>query len=66
MPSRRTSGSPLGAPKWPSPECRPRFAPGAPGDGNGDGQPDLYAVPADRHLLTFDGVTTPKDLGVLR
>ncbi|MFD8781748.1 hypothetical protein [Kitasatospora sp. NPDC059599] len=44
----------------------PPVAPVAPGDGDGDGQPDLYAVPADRHLLTFDGVTTPKDLGVLR
>ncbi|MFD5462878.1 hypothetical protein ACFWIQ_08605 [Kitasatospora sp. NPDC127059] len=39
---------------------------GSVGDGNGDGRPDLYAVTADRHLLTFNGVTDPKDLGVLR
>ncbi|BFV61068.1 hypothetical protein KCMC57_up61720 [Kitasatospora sp. CMC57] len=39
---------------------------GSSGDGNGDGQPDLYAVTADRHLLTFNGVTAPKDLGTLR
>jgi hypothetical protein len=39
---------------------------GSSGDGNGDGQPDLYAVTADRHLLTFNGVTTPRDLGALR
>ncbi|MGW4697172.1 hypothetical protein ACWEO1_32860 [Kitasatospora cineracea] len=39
---------------------------GSSGDGNGDGRPDLYAVTADRHLLTFDGVSTPKDLGTLR
>ncbi|MER8182450.1 hypothetical protein [Kitasatospora sp. NPDC094015] len=38
---------------------------GSSGDGNGDGHPDLYAVTAQRHLLTFDGVATPKDLGVL-
>ncbi|WP_405021212.1 hypothetical protein OHV05_34230 [Kitasatospora sp. NBC_00070] len=39
---------------------------GSSGDGNGDGQPDLYAVTADRHLLTFSGATAPKDLGALR
>ncbi|MFJ1753336.1 hypothetical protein [Kitasatospora sp. NPDC088134] len=39
---------------------------GSSGDGNGDGRPDLYAVTADRHLLTFDGTAAPKDLGVLR
>ncbi len=38
---------------------------GSSGDGDGDGKPDLYAVTAGRHLLTFDGVTTPKDLGLL-
>ncbi|GAA5000996.1 hypothetical protein [Kitasatospora paranensis] len=39
---------------------------GSSGDGNGDGRPDLYAVNAAGHLLTFDGVTAPKDLGALR
>ncbi|WP_441245750.1 hypothetical protein [Kitasatospora sp. McL0602] len=39
---------------------------GSSGDGNGDGKPDLYAVTAARHLLTFDGVTAPKDLGLLK
>lgn len=39
---------------------------GSSGDGNGDGQPDLWAVTADRHLLTYSGVTAPKDLGALR
>jgi len=39
---------------------------GSSGDGDGDGRPDLYAVTADRHLLTFHGTATPKDLGVLR
>ncbi|WP_030263226.1 hypothetical protein [Streptomyces sp. NRRL B-24484] len=39
---------------------------GSSGDGNGDGRPDLYAVTAARHLLTFDGTTAPKDLGALR
>ncbi|MFJ8623628.1 hypothetical protein ACIRD3_12395 [Kitasatospora sp. NPDC093550] len=38
---------------------------GSSGDGDGDGQPDLYAVTADRHLLTFSGTTAPKDLGTL-
>ncbi|WP_371481635.1 hypothetical protein [Kitasatospora sp. NBC_00315] len=38
---------------------------GSSGDGNGDGRPDLYAVTATRHLLTFDGVSTPRDLGPL-
>jgi len=35
------------------------------GDGNADGAPDLYAVTSDRHLVTFNGVTDPKDLGAL-
>ncbi|GAA2254775.1 MULTISPECIES: hypothetical protein [Kitasatospora] len=35
------------------------------GDIDGDGVPDLYAVTAERHLLTFHGFTAPKDLGVL-
>ncbi|MER5637058.1 hypothetical protein ABT095_08885 [Kitasatospora sp. NPDC002227] len=39
---------------------------GSSGDGNGDGRPDLYAVTAARHLLTFDGVAAPKDLGLLK
>ncbi|AUG77657.1 hypothetical protein CFP65_2841 [Kitasatospora sp. MMS16-BH015] len=39
---------------------------GSSGDGNGDGKPDLYAVTAARHLLTFDGVAAPKDLGLLK
>ncbi|WP_404869392.1 hypothetical protein ACI1MP_23285 [Kitasatospora griseola] len=38
---------------------------GSSGDLDGDGQADLYAVTADRHLVTFKGVGTPKDLGVL-
>ncbi|MFJ1702434.1 hypothetical protein [Kitasatospora sp. NPDC088346] len=38
---------------------------GSSGDGTGDGRPDLYAVTAQRHLLTFDGVTSPKDRGAL-
>ncbi|MEU1288375.1 hypothetical protein [Kitasatospora sp. NPDC005856] len=36
------------------------------GDGDGDGKPDLWAVTPDRHLVTFSGWSTPKDLGVLR
>ncbi|WP_431678994.1 hypothetical protein [Kitasatospora sp. KL5] len=39
---------------------------GSSGDGDGDGRPDLYAVTAARHLLTFDGTAAPKDLGALR
>ncbi|MFJ3218591.1 hypothetical protein ACIPLC_22040 [Kitasatospora sp. NPDC086801] len=39
---------------------------GSSGDGDGDGQPDLWAVTADRHLVTFSGWSAPKDLGALR
>ncbi|MFJ2866198.1 hypothetical protein [Kitasatospora sp. NPDC087314] len=39
---------------------------GSSGDGDGDGKPDLWAVTADRHLVTFSGWTGPKDLGVLK
>ncbi len=39
---------------------------GSSGDLNGDGVADLWAVTADRHLVTFDGYTAPKDLGVLK
>ncbi|MFF0392026.1 hypothetical protein ACFYS8_25555 [Kitasatospora sp. NPDC004615] len=38
---------------------------GSSGDLDGDGQADLYAVTAERHLVTFKGVGSPKDLGVL-
>lgn len=38
---------------------------GSSGDGNADGAPDLWAVTADRHLVTFSGHAAPKDLGVL-
>ncbi|KDN85091.1 hypothetical protein [Kitasatospora cheerisanensis] len=38
---------------------------GSSGDLDGDGQADLYAVTADRHLVTFEGVANPKDLGAL-
>ncbi|MFJ4793071.1 hypothetical protein [Kitasatospora purpeofusca] len=36
------------------------------GDLDGDGTADLWAVTADRHLLTYRGLTDPKDLGLLR
>ncbi|MEU8921780.1 hypothetical protein AB0D10_12725 [Kitasatospora sp. NPDC048545] len=39
---------------------------GSSGDGDGDGKPDLWAVTADRHLVTFSGWSAPKDLGALR
>ncbi|MFJ2776184.1 hypothetical protein [Kitasatospora sp. NPDC087315] len=39
---------------------------GSSGDGDGDGAPDLWAVTADRHLVTYSGWSAPKDLGVLR
>ncbi|MFB7905181.1 hypothetical protein ACFC1T_01955 [Kitasatospora sp. NPDC056076] len=39
---------------------------GSSGDADGDGKPDLWAVTADRHLVTFSGWTSPKDLGTLR
>ncbi|MFJ6134443.1 hypothetical protein [Kitasatospora sp. NPDC092286] len=38
---------------------------GSSGDGDGDGAPDLWAVTADRHLVTYSGWSAPKDLGVL-
>ncbi|OKJ17258.1 hypothetical protein [Kitasatospora sp. CB01950] len=38
---------------------------GSSGDLDGDGQADLYAVTAGRHLITFKGVAHPKDLGPL-
>ncbi|GAA2101255.1 hypothetical protein GCM10009759_34760 [Kitasatospora saccharophila] len=38
---------------------------GSSGDLDGDGQPDLYAVTADRHLLAYHGTTAPKDRGAL-
>ncbi|KJS62575.1 hypothetical protein [Streptomyces rubellomurinus] len=38
---------------------------GSSGDGDGDGKPDLWAVTANRHLVTFSGWTAPKDLGAL-
>ncbi|WP_405017778.1 hypothetical protein OHV05_12765 [Kitasatospora sp. NBC_00070] len=39
---------------------------GSSGDLDGDGASDLYAVTAGRHLLTFTGVTNPKDRGLLK
>ncbi|MEU9042138.1 MULTISPECIES: hypothetical protein [unclassified Kitasatospora] len=39
---------------------------GSSGDGDGDGKPDLWAVTADRHLVTFGGWAAPTDLGALR
>lgn len=39
---------------------------GSSGDINGDGVADLWAVTADRHLVTFNGYTAPKDLGALK
>ncbi|GLW74334.1 hypothetical protein Kpho02_66320 [Kitasatospora phosalacinea] len=38
---------------------------GSSGDLDGDGQPDLYAVTADRHLLAYHGAAAPKDRGPL-
>ena len=40
--------------------------PGSSGDLTGDGAPDLWAVTAGRHLVTYSGWTAPKDLGALR
>ncbi|MEV6974401.1 hypothetical protein [Kitasatospora sp. NPDC093806] len=39
---------------------------GSQGDLDGDGTADLWAVTADRHLVTYSGFAEPKDLGVLR
>lgn len=39
---------------------------GSSGDLNGDGTPDLWAVTADRHLVTFSGWSTPYDAGALK
>ncbi|MET9399573.1 hypothetical protein [Kitasatospora sp. NPDC002965] len=39
---------------------------GSSGDLDGNGTADLWAVTADRHLVTYSGWTAPKDLGVLR
>ncbi|MGW6918172.1 hypothetical protein ACWGB8_30815 [Kitasatospora sp. NPDC054939] len=38
---------------------------GSSGDADGDGAPDLWAVTADRHLVTFTGWSAPKDRGQL-
>ncbi|MGW1175924.1 hypothetical protein ACWD4P_19690 [Kitasatospora sp. NPDC002543] len=39
---------------------------GSSGEGDADGEPDLWAVTPDRHLVTFSGWSVPKDLGALR
>ncbi|MFJ9843954.1 hypothetical protein ACIRYZ_26545 [Kitasatospora sp. NPDC101155] len=39
---------------------------GSSGDVDGDGQPDLWAVTADRHLVYFSGWSDPTDVGALR
>ena len=39
---------------------------GSSGDLTGDGAPDLWAVTADRYLVTYSGWTAPEDLGALR
>ncbi|MQS12594.1 hypothetical protein F7Q99_09915 [Streptomyces kaniharaensis] len=39
---------------------------GSSGDADGDGKPDLWAVTADRHLVTYSGWSDRNDLGALR